>query len=479
MPPAEDLPRSDGVNPEATVVNNIQLASLLEASWVMHRDDFCSDVVTILTEQVAQRTTATSANEVISQVVQLALRLATADWHPFDLVVKTWKVEGLLRHAVDLYLLADLTKAPIIDAQKNHEFASRLIELAAEASLQSWAAKPLAAELGAWLALAGRCNNYALAMQATCEELSEEGDAGIAECPHLTKLKVCRDFGSNVVEPHAIGHALLTDLCSGAISLDRLAITLDLQLSGLEDSKAAAVERFKYIFISRQLCTEESIGTGLQSLRYCLERNGTWQGGEVPPAVAIALMKALSCLRLIDFDPAANDQGDDAPSFGELDAVISASTARDTWQAGLVCSILQAQYAEHISACIYEDLDAFNECCKRFRQAVSKLGDEIAKGAAMSVCHAAYAKAFLQVVSHDAERMVMVTREPTSPFEENAMRVLHDELGGSMTEAALAASPVVRTLQVYLLKELRRLAQCPTLSPHLLARVPTCLVPVS
>ena len=41
------------------------------------------------------------------------------------------------------------------------------------------------------------------------------------------------------------------------------------------------------------------------------------------------------------------------------------------------------------------------------------------------------------------------------------MRVLHDELGGSMTEAALAASPVVRTLQVYLLKELRRLAQLP------------------
>ena len=262
-----------------------------------------------------------------------------------------------------------------------------------------------------------------------------------------------------------VGHALLTDLCSGVITLNQLAGQLhDLQLSGLTESQAAAVERFKYIFISRQLRVEESIDSGLQSLRHCLERNDTWQGGEVPPVVAIALTGALSCLGLIDFDPADEDEGVEFPPlFGELDAVISDSAARDTWQAGLVCSILQARYAERIRECIYKDMAAFDACCLSFKQAVNKLGAEFEKPeplqadnsrTAMVICNSAFAKAFLQVVSHDADGMLMVAREPRSPFEESAMRVLRDELGGS--ETVLAASPVVRTLRLHLLKELRR-----------------------
>jgi len=452
---AEAAPESGIVKSDGIALNDAQLASLLEASFLHHRNAFFSDFVKILTEKVAQYTTSTRATEVISQVVQLALQFSTPDWHSFDLIVKSWKVEALLRHAVDLYLLVDFQEAPKIESPSNCEFALRLIEMAARTCLQSLGTSPSAAGLGAWLARTSRCINFALAMQAACDELSEDGDAATGKCPHLEKLKICRDLGANVVEPHEVGHKLLIDLCSSAVTVDKLADRLhELQLSNLKESQATAVEGFKYMLISRLLHDKESKQSGLESLCHCLQHSDVRQRGQVPAAVAIALTEALSCLGIMDFDPAAEEDGAKAPIFGEqLDRVLSESIRNATWQSSLVCSILQAEFFCRIDCCI-SDTKQFNTCCKSFEQAVRKLSSEIGKGLPAAICHAAYAKAFLQVVSN---RMEIMKRKPTSSFENSAMCVLRDELGDAMTKGPCATTPeIAHNLRVYLLKELRK-----------------------
>lgn len=450
---------------------NKQLAALMEKVWTQHRADFFADMVSILTDKLAQSIGGASASKSILQVVERAITPPDADWHPFDLIVQSWKAESLIRHAIDLYSVAELDAPPEVHAQNSHTFYTQLIEMAADACLKSRVDSHDAKDLAAWIGKVGRCNNFSLALLNICEELVEEVEAGSMECPTFAKLKVCRDLASNLVEPHGIGHDILTQMCSGATTVNELPARLhELQELGLEEAQISAIECFKYTLIGRQLQGDDmSVAAGFESVRRCLDGGNSWEEGKVPPAVATALTAALDRLGLLAYElerflvEDAND-----PLFGELDAVLStaiganhntdnapalalASDAASGWQAGLVCSILQTHYAQQISDCIYEDMEQFEACCRSFQEAVGKLGPKLEAGAASAICHIAYAKAFVQVVSHDVHGAVMVIREAASPFETAAMQVIREALCGPH-----GANPVYDNLRVYLLKELRR-----------------------
>ena len=433
---------------------------------MQRRDDFFADVVNILTDKLAQSIGGANAPNSIVQVVERAITLSAARWHPFDLIVQSWKVESLLRHAIELYSFAELDTPPEVHTQSSHAFCTRLIELAAEACLRSRVG--CAEDLAAWLGKAGRCSNYSLALRMACEELVEEVDADSMECPQLAKLKVCRDLASNLVEPHDVGHDILTQLCSGTITINELPARLhELQESGLGEAQISAIERFKYTVISRQLQDDDMavVALGFEAVRKCLEESNSWEEGKLPPAVATALTAALDRLELLEYNVERFSGMDDAgdPLFGELDVVLSGTIGNvgsgpvpalapsPGWQAGLMCSILQAHYGQQIRDCMYEDLGLFEACCRSFQQAAGQLGPRLETNSASSLCHIAYAKAFIQAVLHDEDNGVMVTREAKPPFEEAAMRVLREELGG-----AHGANPVRDNLRLYLLKELRR-----------------------
>jgi len=392
------------------------------------------------------------------QVIQLALTPRTTAWHPFDLVLESWRFEGLVRHAVDLYVLTGLTELPRVDVQSSNAFAVSLVEKASDACLDSLQE----AQLSAWLGRASRCNNYALTLLAACGELDEEG-LGTLDCPQLEKLKVCRDLASSLVEPHGLGRELLMRLCAGGLTLDQLPSSLhQLQQSGVGAAQVAAVEHFKYTFIKRQLQSDDdkSVAIGFEALRMCIN-DATWVEGEIPAAVAIALTAALDRLGCVEYIDKDFDSGGDAPLFGELSEVLGAAVASDGWQAGLVTSLLQAHYAGQIRECVYLDIDEFEDRCTSFEHAVAKLGAQLRTELGNSVfggeactatviCHAAYARAFLQVVAYDDKLRLMMEREPRPPYEEATMRVLRNQLGGEDD------GPVRRALRLQLLKEMRR-----------------------
>ena len=136
---------------DSSLVSDQELAQRLETKWMERRDDFLADLVTILTERFTQSAAGSSTSEAIAKVIELALTPHTTTWHPFDLVMQSWRFEGLVRHAADLYLLANLTVPPKVNVQSSTEFGVWLIELAANECLDSRVTSPQEARLSSWL----------------------------------------------------------------------------------------------------------------------------------------------------------------------------------------------------------------------------------------------------------------------------------------------------------------------------------------
>ena len=230
---------------DETQPQDVELARVLDALWVDERDRFRDDVQEIVAAEFASRDVGISADR-ISTLIGAALLPAHAhvdDWHPADICIQHWRMELILRHALQLFLLIDGRFEPSGEG----DFALELIERAASSCLARANAQdgPAADRIAAWLGTAQRCINYAQKMHEDC-------GVQLSHCASLQQIQLCADFCSRVVLKHEgsgvreldqrLEQALVHMATSDRLSHDLLVRVLSTLLTELRSSESEAGE---------------------------------------------------------------------------------------------------------------------------------------------------------------------------------------------------------------------------------------------
>ena len=165
--------------------SHVELAQKLEELWLEHKTQFRDDVQHILSSELALRDQGISADRTAT-LIGAALRPAHAHdgWHPADLCVQHWRIEPLLRHAMQLYLFISDQR---FELSGEDDFVVELVERATRSCLGK-----AMDDVSSWLATAQRCLNYARKLEQDADGLD------LSEGTSLWRLQLCVDFCSRV-----------------------------------------------------------------------------------------------------------------------------------------------------------------------------------------------------------------------------------------------------------------------------------------
>jgi hypothetical protein len=315
---------------------NVVLGSQLEAMWRENREAFRDDVLGTVAASLA-RETGVQTERVLSFVKHVLGPSYAADgWHPADVQILSWKVQPKLRHALQLFLLVDCTRAWRATAPHGDITA----DLAAQAAASCLKAK--VEPIDAWLSRSQRCLKHA-------DALREEGII-LDDRSVLQQLRVCTDFATRIVFGYGghFGLAALARLVKADAPLDGSEVdetAAQLQCDAGDPAIVAALVRFRTNFVVSQLvdaCGDAAIS------HVCRGALSTFLRAEAnAPGAGRAAHAALEALGLLQ--PYTTHRGN-ANSFGALTALIEESMLDAGGAAArLVCSTLQVHFGKDVA----------------------------------------------------------------------------------------------------------------------------------
>mmetsp|Transcript_16892 Transcript_16892/g.40381 ORF Transcript_16892/g.40381 Transcript_16892/m.40381 type:complete len:3239 (-) Transcript_16892:1608-11324(-) len=452
--------------------DSAELSRQLDNLWMGKRMQFKDDMQMVITAQLVSCNQGINADH-ISTLIDKVLLPAHAlhdKWHPADICFQHWRVEPMLRHALQLFLLID----DGFEIPGEEEFAIELVDRAAQSCL----AKPKD-DASAWLATALRCLNYT-------RKIDEDSEMRLIDRPSVWQLQLCSDFCQRIMlkltngQP---GQAALTQLAQSNLARDdvmQILTTLRDDLSATVTNEVDAVaildgiesaDDFKFIWIVRQL---KIANAGEQLVAVCqlgsLLMTGNWVAGEISPTVGHAIHIALDALGL--FEPYDIGRGN-SRCFDGLTTVIDASMrTNDAALAGAICSELQQSFVSNLQQNLNDTsprsiastgssrdnslhkIGSKRQClphetCANLLRAFEILQIRLdgRQAQASTLYHLAFVKACVQVIC-------------TVLLQPNCEAVRRNELAAALNSMLIklpgATAQPVASLEEYVLKELRR-----------------------